>query len=77
MTVRLRLDQCCIREGCNAPIRELGNLCSAHWRSLTATKRRTLIWESEQPTEPLDSRAIAERLLLEGWMNAPAYGEAA
>lgn len=31
----------------------------------------------EQPTEPIDSVAVAEVVELEAWMDLPAFGEAA
>lgn len=69
MSVRLRIEQSCIRDGCLAPAREPGGLCSAHWRSLTAGERAALVWEAGQHTEPIDTLEVLFLL--------PAYGEAA
>lgn len=74
------LGPCCTVPNCTRPIREHGDLCSQHWRALTSLERRTLTWEAETHAaaqDPVAESDLAEVVLLDGWMNLPAWNEAA
>ena len=55
---------CCVK-ACMAPVRFHGNYCARHYYGLSAAQRAALEWEDAQPTEPIDTEAIAECVALE------------
>ena len=65
MPVRGLGPSCCVH-GCMRPVRELGGYCIQHFMALSPLQRRCLQDDAEwgldapvQPTEPIDSLAIA------------------
>lgn len=52
MSVRLRYGQTCSMVDCLAPARELGGLCSMHWRAASPEMRSDLKWEASWATVP-------------------------
>lgn len=74
MSAELRIDQCCIREGCKAPIRELGGLCSAHWRGLSPEERAALRWEAEALQVLVECEpVVAEEIDFDAWAAMPTF----
>lgn len=65
MSFKLRKEQCCkaLVDGkqCLRPSRELGGLCTAHWRALSAPARAHLQWGAaweDSPERPLFSKHL-------------------
>ena len=65
MSAKLRTDQCCkaLTNGvpCLRPARELGHLCTMHYRSLSAPARAHLAWSAaweDSPERPLFSKHL-------------------
>ena len=62
MTVKLRLDQTCVRHDCLAPAREEGGFCTRCWLAMTPAERDIVRWAAEQPTEPIDTPTLIDAL---------------
>ncbi len=56
MSVRLRVEQCCVVDYCSRPARELGGHCTPCWMGLADFERGLLRWEHEhQAVDALES----------------------
>jgi hypothetical protein len=77
MTVRLRRENCCENPGCTRP-RHIGSLCAQCFQGATAARRSVELLahraasEEKQPTEPIDSLAVALCVELEAIFELPA-----